>query len=104
MKILITAGKSVQALKLLAAYPTDTIVLADYGEVPLFPSEKYTFLSLGERNDDITAHNLLSHCLNEGVDAIVPLYDFELAEVIKSKILFEEFNIHVLTPDDTQVS
>ncbi|MNY29972.1 hypothetical protein D3C86_1640490 [compost metagenome] len=103
MKILITGGKSVQALKLAAAYAHDAIILADYGDVPHFPSTKYSFLSLGERNDDIIAHNLLNHCLNEGVDAILPLYPFEIAEIGKSTVLFEEFNIHVLMPEHSQV-
>lgn len=103
MKILITGGKSVQALKLAAAYANDAIVLADYGDVPHFPSAKYSFLSLGERNDDVIAHNLLNHCLNEGVDAILALYVFEIEEIAKSTVLFEEFNIHVLMPEHNQV-
>lgn len=103
MKILITGGRSVQALKLVAIYEGDSIVLADYGEVPLFPSAKYHFISLGERNDDIIAHNLLNYCLNEGADAILPLHVFEIEEIAKSAVLFEEFNINVLMPDESQV-
>lgn len=99
MKILITGGMSSQALKLLAKFAGDTVVLAEYGEVPAFPSTKYKFISLGERNDDIIAHNLLSRCLNEGVDAILPLQAFELVDVAKSALLFEEFNIRVLMPE-----
>lgn len=102
MKILITGGRSAQALKMLAKFADDQIVFADYGDVPVFPSEKYRFLTLGERNDDIIAHNLLSHCLNEAVDAILPLHAFEIAEVAKSILLFEEFNIQVLIPETAQ--
>lgn len=94
---------SAQALKLLVKFAEDTIVLAEYGEVPSFPSEKYQFISLGKRNDDIIAHNLLSLCLDEGVEAILPLHAFELAEVAKSTLLFEEFNIQVLMPEVNQV-
>ena len=103
MKILITGGLSAQAQKMLSVLAENIIVLADYGDVPLFPSAKYQFISLGERNDDIISHNLLNHCLNEAVDAILPLYAFELAEVAKSAVLFEEFNIRVLTPEAAQV-
>ncbi|WP_316789865.1 hypothetical protein [Pedobacter frigoris] len=99
MKILITGGKSVQALKLVDRFAGDTVILADYGEAPSFPSTKYFFISLGERNDDVIAHNLLNHCLNEAVDAILPLNAFEKEEVLKSSVLFKEFNIDVLTPD-----
>jgi hypothetical protein len=103
MKILITGGKSAQALKQLAAFANDTVILADYGEMPSFPSAKYQFISLGERNDDIIAHNLLNHSLNEGADAILPLQAFEIAEIAKSALLFEEFNIRVLMPEADQV-
>ena len=103
MKILITGGKSAQSLKLLKAYEQDTIILADYGDMPSFPSKHYQFLSLGERNDDTIAHNLLNHCLDEEADAIIPLHAFELEEVAKSVVLFEEFNIRVLIPGADQV-
>ena len=103
MKILITGGKSVQALKLVNAFTEDTIVLADYGDMPSFPSAKYFMASLGERNDDIIAHNLLSHCLDHGTDAVLPLHDFEIADITKSKVLFEEFNIQVLIPEPHQI-
>jgi len=103
LKILITGGKSAQSLKLIKTFADDHIVLADYGGVPSFPSARYYFICLGERNDEIIAHNLLNHCLNEGVDAVLPLHEFEIADILKSKILFEEFNIQVLMPEKDQI-
>ena len=103
MKILITGGKSVQSLKLLKAYEKDVIVLADYGEMPSFPSKQYQFISLGEKNVDTIAHNLLNHCLDEEVDAIIPLHVFEQEQLQKSVVLFEEFNIRVLMPGMDQI-
>jgi hypothetical protein len=98
LKILITAGKSIQALKLVKEYPEDQVVLADYGEMPSFPSATYRFISLGEQNKEVVAHNLLTICLDEGVDAVVPLHRFEADELLKSKVLFDEYNITVITP------
>jgi len=103
MKILITGGKSVQALKLVAAYVNDIVIMADYGEVPVFPSAKYQFVSLGERNDEIIAHNLLNHCLDLEVNAIVPLHAFEIDQLAKASVLFEEFNIQVLIPESNHI-
>ncbi len=103
MKILITGGKSAQSLKLIKTFADDNIVLADYGDVPSFPSARYYFISLGQRNDEIIAHNLLNHCLNEGVDAVLPLHEFEVNEISKSQVLFEEFNIKVLLPQEDQI-
>ncbi|RYZ86460.1 MAG: hypothetical protein EOP04_13840 [Proteobacteria bacterium] len=103
MKILITGGKSAQALKLLKIYADDKVVLADYGEMPSLATPQYYFISLGKRNDDIIAHNLLNHCLDESAEAIFPLHDFEIGEVDKSRVLFEEFGIKVVIPDADQV-
>lgn len=102
MRILITGGKSAQAIKKANQFVDDSVILADYGDMPSFPSAKYKFLSLGERNDDVIAHNLLNHCLNEGADAILALQDFEMAELRKSAVLFNEFNIEILNMDSNQ--
>ena len=99
MKILITGGNSAVALKLLKAFNNSEVVLADYGEVPLFATKDYRFISLGIKNEDVLAHTLLNNCLNEGVEAILPLYGFEVEALAKAKILFSEFNIDVLLPD-----
>lgn len=103
MKILITGGKSLQALKVQRSFINEEVVLGDYGEAPHFPSSKYCFISLGERNDDIVAHNLLTIALDQGVDALMPLYEFEFDQVVKSIILFEEFGIEVLMPEKGQL-
>ena len=97
MKILITGGKSAGTLKLLKAFEGHEVILADYGETPAFGSAAYTFLSLGEENDAI-AHNLLNTCLDHGVECLLPLHEFEVSQVSKSAVLFEEFNITVLLP------
>jgi hypothetical protein len=99
LKILITGGKSAATLKLLKAFADDHILLADYGDMPSFSSAAYQMHSLGERNDDITAHNLLNNCLDEGVEMILPLHTFEIDAVSRSIVLFEEFGISVLLPE-----
>jgi hypothetical protein len=96
---LITGGKSSQALKLLKAFTGSQVLLADYGERPSFSSAQYQFVSLGEKNEDTIAHNLLNACLDQAAERLLPLYTFELEAVVKSAVLFEEFNIHVLLPD-----
>lgn len=99
MKILITGGKSARSLKLLKAFTGDQVILADYGEMPSFVTPQYTFFGLGERNDDIIAHNLLNACLDQEVNTLLPLYEFEVEAVAKSVLLFKEYNIDVLLPD-----
>jgi len=99
LKTLITGGKSAQALKILKAFTADQVLLGDYGDMPSFASAQYQFVSLGERNDETIAHTLLNACLDQEADRLLPLYQFELEAVMRSAILFEEFNIHVLLPD-----
>ncbi|ALL05128.1 hypothetical protein AQ505_06245 [Pedobacter sp. PACM 27299] len=98
MKILITGGKSASALKLLKAFANQPILLADYGDMPAFSSAAYQMHSLGTRNDDTTAHTLLNNCLDENVEMLLPIHDFEIEAVAKSMVLFEEFGIEVLLP------
>ena len=99
MKTLITGGKSAQALKLLKAFTGDQVILSDYGDMPAFSSSQYQFISLGEKNEDTIAHTLLNACLDQEADRLLPLHRFELEAVVKSLVLFEEFNVHVLLPD-----
>lgn len=99
MKILITGGKSATALKLIKAFPKHKVLLADYGEMPTIPSKLYRFTALGTWNEAVLAHHLLTKCLDEKVDALLPLYAAEISAVARSLILFEEFGIKVFVPE-----
>ncbi len=96
MKVLITGGKSALALKMLKAFAQHQVVLADYGEMPNFSATAYKFISLGKKNEDTIAHNLLNTCLDEQADMVLPLHKFEIEAIAKADVLFNEFNIEVL--------
>ena len=96
MKVLITGGRSALALKMLKAFTQHQVVLADYGEMPNSPR----FISLGEKNEDTIAHTLLSNCLDQVIDMILPLHNFEISPLSKAKVLFDEFNVEILLPND----
>ncbi|MGA9648024.1 hypothetical protein [Pedobacter sp.] len=98
MKILITGGNNAKALKLMKAFPTHFVLLADYGDVPGIVSEHYAFSSLGILNKDSIAHILLNFCITESIDSIIPLHSFEVEPIAKSAVLFGEYGIDVLTP------
>jgi len=98
LKILITGGNSAKALKLLKAFPSHFILLADYGDVPGVITENYAFTSLGLLNKDSIAHLLLNFCITESIDSIIPLHDYEVEPLAKSAVLFGEYGIQVLTP------
>lgn len=99
MKILITGGNNAKALKLMKAFPSHFVLLADYGDVPGIITENYAFSSLGVLNKDSIAHILLNFCITEAIDCIIPLHHYELEPLAKSAVLFSEYGIQVLLPD-----
>ncbi|WP_412468022.1 hypothetical protein [Pedobacter sp. KLB.chiD] len=99
MKILITGSNHAKALKVMKAFPTHFVLLADYGDVPGMVTENYAFSSLGLLNKDSIAHILLNFCITEGIDCIIPLHQFEVEPIAKSAVLFGEYGIQVLLPD-----
>lgn len=99
MKILITGANSALALKLSKAFTAYDVVLGDYGNVPTIKSDQYRLIAIGAKNEDTAAHQLLNCCLDNNVDVILPLHQFELTPVAKASVLFKEFNIDLLLPD-----
>lgn len=103
MKILITGGKTATALKLIKAFDQASIILGDYGDAPSIKVNTYEFASLGPWNAEVLAHNLLTKCLDYGVEVLLPLYEAEIKAVSKSLLLFEEFGLKVLLPEPDQL-
>jgi len=99
LKILITGGNNAKALKLMKAFPSHFVLLADYGDVPAIVTENYAFSSLGLLNKDSIAHMLLNFCITEAIDCIIPLHEYEVVPLAKSAVLFGEYGIQVLLPD-----
>ncbi|MEH3115596.1 hypothetical protein [Pedobacter terrae] len=104
MKILITGGNHAKALKVMKAFPTHFVLLADYGDVPGIVTENYAFSSLGLLNRDSIAHILLNFCITEGIDCIIPLHQYETEPIAKSAVLFGEYGIQVLLPDASLIA
>lgn len=102
MKILITGGKTATALKLVKAFNHAEILLGDYGDMPNISTSSYSFTELGKWNTEILAHNLLTKCLDNGVDVLLPLYEAEIMALSRSLVLFDEFGIKVLVPENPQ--
>jgi hypothetical protein len=104
LKILITGGNNAKALKLMKAFPSHFVLLADYGDVPGIITENYAFSSLGILNKDSIAHILLNFCITETIDCIIPLHHYELEPLAKSAVLFSEYGIQVLLPNADVIS
>lgn len=98
MNILITGGNSATALKVAKAIKHHQPLFADYGEVPNIPISGYRLVSLGQWNPEVTAHKLLSCCLDHQIDILIPLRGEEIWPLAKASTLFAEFGITVLLP------
>jgi len=103
LKILITGGKTATALKLIKAFDNAEIILGDYGDMPNINTNIYSFAELGNWNAEVLAHNLLTKCLDNGVDVLLPLYEAEIIALSKSMVLFDEFGLKVLLPERPQL-
>lgn len=104
MKILITGGKTATALKLIKTFDGSEILLGDYGDMPNINTGSYSFIELGNWNAEVLAHNLLTKCLDHGIDMVLPLYGAEILALSKSMVLFDEFGLKVLLPENPQVN
>jgi len=103
LKILITGGNNAKALKLMKAFPSHFVLLADYGDVPSVITENYAFATLGALNKESIAHLLLNFCITEAIDSIIPLHTYEIEPLAKSAVLFGEYGIQVLTPQPESI-
>ena len=99
MNILITGAKNAKVLKLIKAFPNDFLLFGDYGEVPTVTTAQYRFATLGKKNEESIAHILLAFCLSEAIDIIIPTLRFEIPQLVKAKLLLEEYGIQLLLPD-----
>lgn len=104
MRILITGGKTATALKLAKAFGGEEVFLGDYGDMPNMNINAYSFVELEVWNTEVLAHNLLTKCLDDGVDILLPLYEAEIIALSKSLVLFEEFNVKILLPENPQLN
>lgn len=104
MKILITGGKTATALKLIKAFDSAEILLGDYGDMPKINTSSYSFAELGAWNGEVLAHNLLTKCLDKGIDVLLPLYEAEIVALSKSLVLFDEFGLKVLLPAQIRIN
>jgi hypothetical protein len=89
-KVLITAASNANAYQLAYHLPHHEILFADTeGQKIIIP----------EGNKSSFAHELLSLCLDLGVDLIFPLKASEQKALTEAKVLFEEYGISLALPN-----
>jgi len=92
MKILITSATSAEAHKLKNQFKGDIVVLGDYTELPAFMQ----LIKLPNPASMSYAHEMLTLCLDNGIEKVYALQDEEYEGLVKAEQLFNEYGIELV--------
>jgi hypothetical protein len=96
VSILITAATSASAHKLKSKLNSADILLGDFNDLPDFMVKNMGLLRLPNPVSVSYQHEMLTLCLDKGIDTVYVLTGQELRLLRESEILFEEYNISIL--------
>ena len=91
MNILITAATSAEAHKLKNQFASDTIILGDYTELPAF----LKIIKLPSPTSMSYAHEMLTLCLDRGIEQVYALGEVEQRLLREAEQLFGEYGIEI---------
>jgi hypothetical protein len=96
MPALITGASNAAAFRLARLFAKEDLVFGSNEQLPNFSTFKFITIPLATSTS--FCHELLKICLDNQINQIFPLLKNEIIELGSSKILFEEFNIKIITP------
>jgi len=91
MNILITAATSAEAHKLKNQFANDTVILGDYTELPAFMK----IIKLPNPASMSYAHEMLTLCLDKGIERLYALGEEEYKFLKEAEQLFGEYGIEI---------
>ena len=91
MNILITAATSAEAHKLKNQFANDTIILGDYTDLPAFMK----IIKLPNPASMSYAHEMLTLCLDKGIERVYVLGEEEYKLLQEAGQLFGEYGIEI---------
>jgi hypothetical protein len=94
--ILITAASSASAYKLKNKLSAPNILMGDYADLPDFMVKSMGMVRLPTPASVSYQHEMLTLCLDKGIDVVYVLTGMELALLRQSEQLFKEYNIDIL--------
>jgi len=101
-KLLITFGTRPLAQRIAKLIQSQyDVKFASSEEVPSFLAANYSKIPTGI--NPTFAHELLKLCLDKQIDYLLPLGLSEVQSLSETKLLFEEYGIHVLSPDKSDL-
>ena len=98
MSILITAATSAQAYQLKNKLDGEKTILGDHMDLPEFMVKTGKMILLPKPASASYTHEMLTLCLDKGIDSVYLLRPDETALLLKAETLFNEYDIklHVI--------
>ena len=96
MNILITAANSAPAYRLKNQLSEDNIIMGDYMDLPDFMLKPGKMVRLPDPKSVSYTHEMLTLCLDLGVEALYLLRPQEMELIKQSEILFNEYQIKIV--------
>ncbi|AMR33309.1 hypothetical protein A0256_18730 [Mucilaginibacter sp. PAMC 26640] len=96
MSKLITSATSAKAHKLKSILNNPDIVLGDYRELPTFMAEKMGWVKLPNPGSASYQHEMLTFCMDTGVEDLYVLGAEEMHLLAESFQLFKEYYINII--------
>lgn len=98
MCILITAATTAESYQLKNKLGSDDIILGDFMELPELMVKTGKMINLPNPASNSYSHQVLTLCLDRGIDTIYPLLKEEQVLLTEARRLFEEYGIEIIIP------
>jgi len=96
MYTLITSATSSNAYRLKNELNKPDVILGDYLELPAIMLNSNEMIKLPKPSSLAYAHEMLTLCLDKGIDTVYALRDEEFESLAEAMTLFEEFGIGIV--------
>jgi hypothetical protein len=93
MKVLITGAAMVKAHQLKSEKTGADVVLGDYTDLPQFMLSSGSMMNLPNPKSPSYTHEMLTLCLDNGIDFVHIVREDEVEPLLKAAQLFEEYHI-----------
>lgn len=93
MKVLITGAAMAKAHRLKSEMSGADVVLGDYSDLPQFLLSSGNMMNLPDPKSPSYTHEMLTLCLDNGIDLIYIVREDEVEPLLKAAQLFEEYHI-----------
>jgi hypothetical protein len=95
VSILITSANSAAAYQLKSKLNVDEVILGDYEELPALMVKSGAMIKLPSPKSASYSHQMLTLCLDKGIQTVYPLREEEAILLKEAKQLFKEYDINI---------